>query len=77
MSSSGLIFGLAPDLKQVRIYAVPSQTSPELRHNSNKSTPLNKKLSYRAASWRLSRADVCCYVLRPAAADGQVRSLVQ
>ena len=34
MSSSGLIFGLAPDLKQVRIYAVPSQTSPELRHNS-------------------------------------------
>ena len=34
MSSSGLIFGLAPDLKPVRIYAVPSQTSPELRHNS-------------------------------------------
>ena len=34
MSSSGLICGLDPDLKQVRIYAVPSQTSPELRHNS-------------------------------------------
>jgi hypothetical protein len=35
MSSSGLISGLAPDLKQVRIYVVPSQTSPDLRHNSN------------------------------------------
>ena len=30
MSSSGLISGLAPDLKQVRIYVVPSQTSPDL-----------------------------------------------
>ena len=34
MSSSGLISGLAPDLKQVRIYVVPSQTSPDLHHSS-------------------------------------------